>query len=417
MRHLVGLLLIAASLGAIAAACRSSTPAPAGPPIRHIVVILKENRTFDNYFTGLPGADTTTKATLSTGQVIDRPPAPDKSKCDIDHTFKHAVDAFNDGKLDHFDQLTPCASGEPDRPFYQFTEAQIPNYWQYAKSFAISDRFFCTVTGPSTPGHLALVAGWSPAYENPNYCFDPTHCGCIASDVTTIPTFDPNTCATQDVYPCFDIPSIVDALPNGFTWMAYGQGGTVSESTFNFIKSIGTDEDLRTAHSRSLSEFVDDLGTDAQANLVYAFVGSAPESEGPPDNPCAGENFTVNAVNKIMQSPLWQDSLIVVTWDDFGGNFDHVVPPVERCPNGAFFGPGFRVPVLLISPFAKQAVLHTPTEHASVPKLIEDLWNMPRMAARDPRARDERAGSLMEALDLTQAPRAPLVLAPRASCP
>jgi phospholipase C len=386
--------------------------------IRHIVVVLKENRTFDNYFTGLPGADTSTTATLSDGGVITRPPAPDVSKCGIDHSYVHAVDAYDDGKLDRFDviPLTPC-SGEELRPFYAFSESQIPNYWQYARNFAISDRFFSTVTGASTPGHLAIVAGWSPAYENPTFCLDSKKCGCIADSDTTIPTFDPVTCATTKEYPCFDIPSIVDSLPAGYTWMAYGAGSkNASESTFNFIKSIGTNQDVREAHVRALSQFSEDMGTSEQANLVYAFVGPSPISEGPPDNPCAGENYTVNAVNKIMQSNLWEDTLVIVTWDDFGGTYDHVVPPVEKCADGKFFHQGFRLPILMISPYARKAVLHTPTELASIPKLIEDLFHMPRMATRDPRARDEKAGSLLEAIDLTQAPRPPMVLTPR-SCP
>ncbi|MGH7331062.1 MAG: alkaline phosphatase family protein, partial [Polyangiaceae bacterium] len=221
-------------------------------PIKHIVVILKENRTFDNYFTGFPGAETSTQATLSTGQVITRPAAPDApdaAACDINHTYVHAVNAYDDGKLDHFDQdLVACPGGEL-RPFYQFSESQIPNYWQYARTFAISDHFFSTVNGPSTPGHIAILAGWSPAYENPIYCFDSALCGCLAPTGTTIPVFDPSTCATSAPYPCFDIPSIVDALPAGFTWMAYGNGlGQNSESTFNFIKSIGTNDDTRAAH-------------------------------------------------------------------------------------------------------------------------------------------------------------------------
>lgn len=386
-------------------------------PIKHIVVILKENRTFDNYFTGLPGAETSTQATLSTGQVITRPDAPDASACDINHTYVHAVDAYDNGKLDRFDVDLSHCPGEEQRPFYQFAESQIPNYWQYARSFAISDHFFSTVNGPSTPGHLAIIAGWSPAYENPTFCIDSAECGCIAPTGTTIPVFDPTTCATSTPYPCFDIPSIVDALPAGFTWMAYGNGlGQNSESTFNFIKSIGSNDDTRNSHSRDLTQLATDMGTADQANLVYAFVGPSPISEGPPSNPCAGESETVQLVNQIMQSSFWNDSLVIVTWDDWGGNFDHVVPPVEKCPDGTtFFGPGFRLPILLISPFARQAVVHTPTEQASIPKLIEDLWGMPRMNAREPNARDERAGSLMEALDFTQSPRAPMVLTPR-SC-
>ncbi len=409
-------LVVDASADANADAADASIPSP----IRHIVVILKENRTFDSYFTGFPGADTTTQATLSNGTVITRPEEPDASLCGLNHGYVHAIDAYDQGKLDHFDLgQESCSDGEPERPFYAFAESQIPNYWQYARNFALSDHFFSTVNTDSTPGHISIVAGWSPAYENPILCLDSATCGCIAPEGTTIQVFDPKTCATSTTYPCFDIPSIADAIPPSFTWMAYGMGkGSYSESTFNFVKSIGSDAGTRAAHSRDLTQLAADMGTAQQANLVYAFVGASPVDEAPPENPCAGENLTVQLVNQIMQSSFWKDSLIIVTWDDWGGNYDHVVPLVELCPDGkTFFNGGFRLPLLLISPYAKQAVLHTPTEQASIPKLIEDLWGMPRMNAREPNARDAKAGSLMEGLDFTQAPRAPLVLTPRATCP
>jgi phospholipase C len=388
--------------------------------IKHIVVILKENRTFENYFTGFPGADTSTQATLSTGQTITRPPAPDAgpTTCMWDHSYNHAVDAYDKGKMDHFDVGVYACPGGDNRPFWVFAESQIPNYWQYARNFAISDRFFSSVNAESTPGHIAIISAQSPVYENPNGCLTPIECGCIAAQSATVATFNPETCAKSTAYPCFDIPSIVDALPAGYTWMSYGQGkGSASESTFNFVKSIGTDANARASHYRDLDQFTSDMGTSAQANLVYAFVGPSPISEGPPDDPCAGETYTVNAVNKIMQSSLWNDSIVIVTWDDWGGNYDHVVPPVEACANGVFFYGGFRLPILLISPFAKKGmVAHTPTEQASIPKLVEELWGMPRMNARDPHARDAKVGSLLEAFDFTQAPAAPLVLTPR-TCP
>lgn len=386
--------------------------------IKHIVVILKENRTFENYFTGFPGADTVTTAKDSTGKTIARGPGNEQSTtCLLEHTYQHAVEAYDLGKMDRFDIGEYTCAGGDDRAFWAYTEQQMPNYWQYARNFAMSDHFFSTVNTDSTAGHLAVIAGWSPVYENPDGCVSPITCGCLAPKGATVPVFDPKTCATSTAYPCFDIPHIADSLPAGYTFMSYGMGkGTQSESTFDAIKSFGTSSAMHDAHVRDLDQFTADMGTSEQANLVYAFVGSSPISEGPPDAPCPGENYTVNAVNRIMQSPLWKDTIVIVTWDDWGGNFDHMLPPLEKCPNGASFNGGFRLPILLISPFAKKGVVHTPTEHASIPRLIEDLWGMPRMAAREPRARDAKAGSLLEAFDFQQTPAPPLVLTPR-TCP
>jgi phospholipase C len=117
-----------------------------------------------------------------------------------------------------------------------------------------------------------------------------------------------------------------------------------------------------------------------------------------------------------MQGPHWNETAVIVTWDDFGGWYDHVKPPVEKCANGSFYNVGFRLPALVISPYAKTEVIHTVTEQASIPKLVEDLFGMPRMADLDPHARDARAGSMMDAFDFTQAPKPPLVL-PLRTCP
>jgi phospholipase C len=112
-----------------------------------------------------------------------------------------------------------------------------------------------------------------------------------------------------------------------------------------------------------------------------------------------------------MRGPRWKQTAIVITWDDYGGFYDSVPPPVERCANGEVFQPGFRLPALVISPYAKQGVVvHTATEQASVPRLVEELFALPFMSRRDPHARDGRAGSMLGALDFSRPPRAPLVL-------
>jgi phospholipase C len=161
-----------------------------------------------------------------------------------------------------------------------------------------------------------------------------------------------------------------------------------------------------------------DLTTGEQANFTHIDVSSAPNggSEHPPALPCSGENFTVKIINAIMQGPHWNETAIIVTWDDFGGFYDHVPPPIEKLSNGTFFNLGFRLPALVISPYARTAVIKTVTEQSSVPKLVEELWGLPMMSATDPLARDGNAGSMMGAFDFTQAPKPPLVL-PLRTCP
>ena len=396
--------------------------APALPtPIKYVVVIVKENHTFDNYFTDFPGAESSRKATLHDGSVITRPRAPDGMLAgDVSHTHASAVKAYANGKMNGFDLIV---ASDPMRPFVRFTEDQIPNYWAYARNFALFDHFFSTLGGPSSPGHFAIIASQTPHFGNAT-CADGTDdcvSGCLDTTGNTIvPVYNPDTCATATAPPCFAVPTVVDALPAGMTWRTYAAGATASTvgTAFKLVDGIGNNPETRDAHFRTYTQLTADLAAGDLANLMHIDVSSAPNgaSEHPPNGPCTGENFTVDIINAIMAGPHWNETAIIVTWDDFGGFYDHVAPPVEKCANGDWFNPGFRLPALVISPYAKQEVIHTVTEQASIPRLVEDLFAMPRMADRDPHARDARVGSMLDAFDFVQPPRAPLVLTPR-TCP
>ena len=389
-------------------------------PIKYVVVIVKENHSFDNYFTGFPGAESSKTAKLSNGTTITRPKAPDGDlPGDISHSRASFLKDYDSGKMDGFDTIV---SGDPMRPFYRYTEAQIPSYWAYARNFALFDHFFSTLGGPSSPGHFAIISSQTPHYGNAT-CSDGTDdclSGCRDTTGTTeVPVYNPNTCAVSTAPACFDVPSVVDMLPAGLTWRTYGGGSGHNVGTaFGLVKGIGEAGPVRDAHFFPYSQLYQDIDSGNMANFTHVDVASAPNgaSEHPPNAPCTGENFTVNIINKIMQGPHWNETAIILTWDDFGGWYDHVKPPVEKCANGQFFNVGFRLPALVISPYAKQAVIKTVTEQASIPRLVEDLFGMPRMATLDPNARDAKVGSMMDAFDFTQAPRPPLVL-PQRTCP
>ena len=383
-------------------------------PIRYIFVLVKENHTFDNYFADFPGADGTLTAELSTGQSIARPVAPDGPTAhDISHSHSSAVIGYAGGRMNGFDQIPPLPND--GTTFIRYTEAEIPNYWKYARNFVLADHFFTTTLGPSFPGHFALWNAQSPALDNP-VCFA-AGCGasglvngCASNPGATVTAYDPVACTTSVAFPCFDIPSIVDALPAGYSWTDYGWRIQMA------VKSVAAQADAA-SHFRPDTQLLADLTSGRHANLVYAHIVGGTLDEHPPIAVCPGEGYTVQLVNAIMNGPHWNESAILITWDDWGGYYDHVPPPAIACSNGQSFNLGFRVPTLVISPYAKQGyILRTPTDQASVPRLVEDLWHMPRMAARDPHARDDSAGSLLEAFDFTQPPRQKLVLTPRV-CP
>jgi phospholipase C len=380
-------------------------PASAPPgKIRYVVVLVKENHTFDNYFTGFPGAETSRDAKLSSGKTIVRPKAPDGSLGgDICHTNGCAQRAYAHGAMSGFDQL-----GKGRRPFVRYTQEQIPNYWEYAHHFVLADHFFSTAMAPSTPGHSTFWTARPLSLANAT-CRDKSGgaCGgfgCLAGKDVKIATYDEATCTRHDRRPCFDVPILTDHLPHGFTWTNYG--GPLAL----MVKSVARLPD-RKEHFRKQGELLKDLKAGKLANLTIANLWVGAISEHPGNSPCAGENYTVEVINALMKLPQWKEMAIVVTWDDWGGFYDHVAPHVHRCQNGHIMEQGFRLPAIVISPYAKKGfVLHEHTDQASVPKLVEDLWGMRYMSTRDKRARDGRAGSLMGAFDFAQSPRAPLFL-------
>jgi phospholipase C len=368
-----------------------------------VFLLVKENHTFDSLFAPYLGANGSLTATLSTGQVINRPLAPvGPLASDLNHAHSAAVTEYRNGAMNGFDLVAqgPASDAGTASPFIYYDRSLIPNYYSYADNFVLCDNFFATNPGPSFPGYLALMAAQSPAYSNPNAgAWNCTGTG-------TAPAADPSTCALSLVPPCFDIPSVASILPPSVTWREYGG------SYFGAFRNLTS---TAASHTRPYGQFQSDVATGDIANITYIWGGAA--SEHPPQYICPGENDTVKMVNEVMQSSVWNRSVFIVTYDDYGGFYDHVPPAVDLCPGGGFFHPGFRLPTMIISPFARKGfVLHALSEQASIPRLIEDIFGLPRLASSDRNARDARAGDLMGAFDFSQAPRAAVLLTPR-TCP
>ena len=395
-------------------ACSSSSNSGGGPPppppsglskIKHVVFIIKENRSFDNYFGSFPGADGATTGTISTGQTIALGRTPDKTPHDLGHTWNDAHTAVDGGKMDRFDLVS---MGSDLLPYTQMRQSDIPNYFAYAHQFALADKMFSSLEGPSFPNHLYTMAGQSGgSIGNINGVTNGAW-GCDSDDTATTTVIDGSGNTTQQ-YPCFDFQTIVDSFQSaGVSWKYYAPGfghDGYQWSALDAIKHIRNGS-LWNTNVIDEKQFVLDAQNGSLPSVSWVISG--PTSEHPPYSTCVGENWTVQQINAIMQGPDWDSTAIFLTWDDFGGFYDHVPPPgLDR------YGLGPRVPLLIISPYAKQGFIsHTQYEFSSFLKLVEDRFSLKPLTARD-----AAANNMTDSFDFTQTPQPPLVLTPRATCP
>jgi phospholipase C len=425
------------AFAAFLAACDSSNPAPAPDrspspvsnasamtplaatptPIKHVVVIVKENHTFDNYFGSFPGAEGNAVCKTANGS-IPCPHAPDSTPRDLCHSHDCALTAWNGGAMNGWDAVAGTSVNGDDLAYAQYQESDIPNYWAYARTFTLADHFFANALGPSFPGHtfvLAAQAGW--AVDNPPTDLWHPYWGCDQAFWDTVPVQDQSTCTMKSVFPCFDIPSVPDVLPRAVDWKFYGSNFYVLNEIWSMFDAIWP---IRSGAGWSHVVNADQFDADVAAGQLPA-VSWLVDQDLADEHPaiggvCAGENWTVGHINAIMNSPLWKETAILFTMDDFGGWYDHVAPPRQYgCDPQHPYGLGFRLPLIVISPYAKpHYVLKDVAEQASIPRFIERVFGATQtLSDLDPAAQDGQANDLFDAFDFSQAPLPPMPLAQR----
>jgi len=383
--------------------------------INHIVFIIKENRTFDNLFGTFPGAEGTTTGLISSGDRMTLRHADDRMPRDIGHDWEDARTAMHGGRMDRFDLVHDGNRRNDFLSMSQFLASDIPNYWSYAEHFALADHMFSSLAGPSFPNHLYTIAAESGhAINNPNSLV----WGCDADSKTTVDVMDATGKVTSQ-YPCFDVPTLADKLESaGVPWTYYAPGphqhGYIW-SALDAVRHIRESplwqtrvapferftNDAANGRLPSVSWLIPDFEV-SEHPTVTAFAGTTMNV-----SECAGENWTVQQINAIMRGPDWPSTAIVLTWDDFGGFYDHVPPPAID-----HLGLGPRVPLIVISPYAKEGIVsHTTYEFGSILQFIETRFKLKALGARD-----VEANSLMDMFDFTQSPAPPLIL-PLRKCP
>lgn len=407
-------------LSAVSLACAQPSPGPSGiQKINHVVFLIKENRTYDNMFGAYNATYGTKTCKLSTGQVVPMGRAADRYPHDIDHSWAAAILAMNNGKMNQFDliNLGSLNAGDEDGDLLacrQFIAADIPNYLSYARHFALGAKMFSSLHGPSFPNHLYTIAADSfGVIDNPFHTLTTYSWGCDApnteEDQELVRVLQPNGVITKQ-FPCFaGVNTMAQTLDNAsVSWKYYAPPSTDPGyiwSTFDAISDVRNGSDW--------SKIVDtgNFITDVQNNQLPSVswvITPAWQSEHPVQSTCEGENATVSELNALMNNPsLWSSTAVFIIWDDFGGDYDHVAPP-----QGDAFGLGPRVPLLVISPYARKGhISPTQYEFSSVLKFIEERFGLPPLGTRDANAND-----ITDSFNFNQIPLPPLVLTPR-QCP
>ena len=362
---------------------------PATTPIQHVVVIMQENRSFDNLFNGFPGADSA-QSGMSNGVQIPLKAVPLAETMDLPHHHVAWWKAWDHGKMDGFaDTGTP----DPTFPYSYVRRSDVAAYWNLARNYTLSDRMFQSNTGPSFPAHQYMIAGQSGgAAESPSSL----PWGCDAPAGTTVPLVGPNGTDLPGPFPCFDYRTMADVLDEaGISWRYYAPtapGDRSSFTGFEAIRHIFYGQDWDSKIITPQTTVLKDIAAGHLAHVTWVVPDNS-HSDHPGNNSSEGPDWVASVVNAIGASKFWDSTAILITWDDWGGWYDHVAPDALDK-----MGPGFRVPLIVVSPYAKHGhVSHQAVETASLLTYIEKNFKLPSLNARD-----AKAGDLSDCFDYRQ---------------
>jgi phospholipase C len=393
----LGALALAAAVGSVGVPAAAAAPSRAESiktttPIKHFTVLMQADHSFDNYFGTYPGADG-----IPAGTCIPVPaPTPPASAPSCAPPFplggtsisavadnRAVFDAqYDGGKMDGFLTAVAKHQGLGTQPMGYYDRGDIPYYWSVADNYVLFDRLFTSASGGSVWNHMFWVTG------------------------------TPGNPAAETLLPGgFDaVPTIFDQLQKaGVSWKFYVQNYH-PDVTFRSPGDATTAGQVTRVPLLNYKRFLDDPVLHdriVDAGQYYkdlhdgtlpavSFMVTTGASEHPPGNIQAGQSYVQSLLNALMASSSWKSSAFMLTYDSWGGWYDHVAPPqVDQ------YGYGFRSPALLVSPYAKKGhVDHTTLDFTSELKFIENNWGVPSLAARDKAAND-----ITSAFDFTAGPR------------
>jgi phospholipase C len=399
-------------------AAQASTKAPQGiHKIKHVIVIMQENRSFDSYFGAFPGADG-----LPKGACVPDPKNGGCVKPWVDHADSNPGGPHMDpnskadvdgGKMDGFVREAEQKCAGQACVMGHHVKSDIPNYWAYASNFALDDHMFESDHSWSLPSHMQMVSAWSATCKNP------------AKPMSCVGTDEPadRTAAKPRPFAWTDLTWLLHRF--GVSWGYYLDHGAKSATHpagvpaiwnalpgFTDVKGDGQESDVQ-----PLASFMTAAKNGTLPNVSWVVPDPA-DSEHPPALVSRGQAYVTRIIDAVMSSKDWDSTAIFLAWDDWGGFYDNQVPPAVDAT-----GYGIRVPAMVISPYAKRGFIdHHVLSSDSYLRFIEDdflggLRLNPKTDGRpDPRpdVREALANSIVQDFNFNQKPRSPLILTP---CP
>lgn len=392
--------------------------------IQNVVVIIQENRSFENFFAGYPGANAPmigcagggsgpardSGSGCPTGDIaVPLHPIGFINSPDLPHSWRPAIHDWNKGKMDGFYQFGNPRNGKYAAYAYVKRSLVTP-YWDMAQQYVLADAMFPTEFGGSFTGHLTLIAGTDNLNAHDDLA-EVNFPSAVPDDCDSPPgtrSWKLNAKRRADFdgpFPCFtQFNTMAQALDAAkVSWKIYATKVLDAGmwEPFEAIKYVRYGPDWHTNIIAPQKQILSDPG-DGQLASVSWVTPSKLDSDHPGNNSTRGPSWVASIVNAIGESPYWKSSAIIVVWDDWGGWYDNAAPPQLD-----FRGLAIRVPCLIISPYAKQGyVSHTQYEFGSILKFIEEAF--PGVGPIGPTSEgytDTRANSLVDSFDFTQNPR------------
>jgi phospholipase C len=348
-------------------------------PIEHIIVIMHENRSFDHYLSDLKnGADVASPTATNPdadGTPVQRFHQTASCFADTNHDWAPVHAEIDDGQMDGF-----VTQNDPDgtRAMGYYTHEDLPFLYGLAETFAMSDRHFCSAPGATYPNRLFFLAG--------------TSFGLTYNSLP--PPNDPAGKPYENL--------ILELNAGKVDWYSYAQDVPMALLLLTtYTTNVSHFLPVTPCSGTTCRNFMDDArnGNLPQFAFLESSDGSSaypsPPDEHPPGDPQVGQQWLQTVLDAIMQSPDWPKTAVFLTYDEHGGLYDHVPPPAAVPPDElapatgptAFNMYGPRVPLILISPYAKRGhVSHNVSDHTSITRFVEARFNLPAMTRRDANA-------------------------------